>query len=359
MNEATTRKAALQRILFRLAGISVILLSFAAGWLLLDYRTFVNTPLQVDENGSEYLVTPGTSLARLANGLASRGFIEQPRYLRLLGRWMGVSQKLKAGEYHIASGTTPAEFLQMLVDGRVRLYSFTIVEGWTFRQMMEMLQQNETLLHTLRDPQGHTLDGESIMQRLGFPQQHPEGRFFPETYHFPRGTSDVDFLRRAYHLAEQRLQQEWLQRDTGLPLQDPYEALILASIVEKETAVKSERGRIAGVFIRRLQHNMRLQTDPTVIYGMGDDYQGNIRRRDLRRDTPYNTYTRKGLPPTPIALASGEAIHAVLHPEPGNSLYFVSRGDGTHHFSDTLQEHNQAVIKYQLGGKAAPFSSSP
>lgn len=347
------------RMLFKLAGISILLLSFLAGWFLLDYRAFLHTPLQVEEGGSEYLVAPGTSLATLARGLASRGVIEQPRYLRLLGRWMGVSQKLKAGEFHITPGTTPAAFLQMLVDGRVKHYALTLVEGWTFQQMLEALQRSEELIHTLRDADGQTLDDDTIMQRLGLPQQHPEGRFFPETYRFPRGTTDTDFLLRAYRLAQQRLQQEWDKRDANLPLQTPYEALILASIVEKETAVKSERAQIAGVFIRRLQQNMRLQTDPTVIYGMGDDYRGNIRRKDLRTDTPYNTYTRKGLPPTPIALASGEAIHAVLHPAAGKSLYFVSRGDGTHHFSDTLQEHNQAVIKYQLGGRAKPFSSSP
>jgi UPF0755 protein len=189
---------------------------------------------------------------------------------------------------------------------------------------------------------------EQIMPRLGLAGIHPEGRFYPDTYHFPKGTTDAEFLLRAYHRMEDFLQQAWQRREQNLPFKSPYEALILASIVEKETAIPSERGKIAGVFVRRLQRGMRLQTDPTVIYGMGDAFDGDIRRRDLSADTPYNTYVHAGLTPTPIALPSGESIEAALHPQAGDALYFVATGDGGHHFSATLEAHNEAVRKYQL-----------
>lgn len=354
MNDVKKIGGNLTTVLYKTAGVLILLLSFAGGWYILDFRAFLNTPLTVEEGGSHYIVAPGTSLSRLAHGLAARGITDTPAYLVLLGRWQRVSQHIKAGEYHIEPGTTPSMLLTMLVQGRVRLYPFTIVEGWTFRQMLERMRESEDLVHTLQG-----LDDATIMQRLGHAGEHPEGRFFPETYRFPGGTRDIDFLRRAYQLMEQHLQREWQGRADGLPLKTPYEALILASIVEKETALATERGAIAGVFIRRLKRNMRLQTDPTVIYGMGERYDGNIRRKDLRADTPYNTYTRAGLPPTPIALPGGDSIHAVLHPDDGEALYFVSRGDGSHYFSETLEQHNQAVIKYQLGGKNSTFSSSP
>ncbi|HDP89617.1 MAG TPA: endolytic transglycosylase MltG, partial [Thioalkalivibrio sp.] len=195
-------------------------------------------------------------------------------------------------------------------------------------------------------------DPDTLMSELGQPGMHPEGWFYPDTYHFPKGTTDVEFLRRANAIMRERLAAEWAEREEGLPLETPYEALILASIVEKESAVASERPMIAAVFVSRLRKGMRLQTDPTVIYGMGESFDGNIRKSDLRRDTPYNTYTRGGLPPTPIALPSGESIHAVMHPAKTDALYFVSRGDGSHHFSATYEEHREAVIRYLLGGKA-------
>ena len=195
------------------------------------------------------------------------------------------------------------------------------------------------------------------MERLGHAGEHPEGRFLPDTYHFPKNLTDVAFLKRAYDAMTQTLAREWEGRAVGLPLKTPYEALILASIVEKETGLASERQAIAGVFVRRLNKGMRLQTDPTVIYGMGDRYKGNIRKSDLQEDTPYNTYRRFGLPPTPIAMPGRDAIHATLHPDDSKNIYFVSRGDGSHHFSATLEEHNNAVIKYQLKGRKRPFSS--
>jgi UPF0755 protein len=209
--------------------------------------------------------------------------------------------------------------------------------------MMAAVTRHQALRNTLAGQ-----SAEQVMTQLGHPGQHPEGRFYPDTYHFPRGEKDVDFLKRAYRRMERFLAREWEQRADNLPLDSPYEALILASIVERETALPEERPKIAGVFIRRLQKNMLLQTDPTVIYGMGEHYDGNIRRRDLEADTPYNTYLHPGLTPTPIAMPSGAAIRAVLHPEDGRELYFVATGDGGHHFSATLKEHNRAVRKYQL-----------
>jgi UPF0755 protein len=217
------------------------------------------------------------------------------------------------------------------------------VEGWTFRQLLSALRRHEAVRDTLDG-----LSDEAIMARLGYPGKHPEGRFLPETYQFPRGTSDLEFLRRAYDGMQRALAAAWQGRAEDLPLDSPHEALVLASIVEKETGLASERARIAGVFVRRLRRGMRLQTDPTVIYGLGEAFDGNLRRRDLAADTPYNTYTRAGLPPTPICLPGKAAIEAVMHPAHGTSLYFVARGDGSHQFSDTLEAHNRAVQKYQL-----------
>lgn len=332
-------------LVFKLAGVVVLVGSFVGGWILIDYREFLRTPLSVDADGELYTVAPGTSLKELAKGLARRGMIEHPHYLVWLGRLDGSAHQIQAGEYAIAPGTNPRALLTMLVEGKVRLHALTVVEGWTFDQLMESVNGHDALRHTLAG-----LEDEQIMVRIGEAGTHPEGRFLPETYHFPRGTRDTEFLRRAYHAMESLLAREWAKRQRGLPLDSADEALVLASIVEKETAVPEERPRIAGVFVRRLERGMRLQTDPTVIYGLGPDFDGNIRRRDLHADTPYNTYTRAGLPPTPIAMPSGEAIHAVLHPASGEALYFVAKGDGSHHFSATLEEHNRAVRKYQLKG---------
>jgi len=217
------------------------------------------------------------------------------------------------------------------------------VEGWNFKQMRVAIAGQQALEQTLVE-----LSDQEIMQRLGYADEHPEGRFLPDTYHFPKGTTDLAFLKRAYQAMQGLLDAEWEQRDPGLPLNSPYEALILASIVEKETGLASERPEIAGVFVRRLKKGMKLQTDPTIIYGMGESYKGNIRRRDLKQDTPYNTYLHKGLTPTPISMPGADALHAVLHPKEGKSLYFVAKGEGSHQFSKTLVEHNRAVRKYQL-----------
>jgi UPF0755 protein len=225
-------------------------------------------------------------------------------------------------------------------------YPLTLVEGRTFRQALAVIASDPVLVADIG-----ALTDEEIIARIGHPGVHPEGRLFPDTYLFPRGMGALDLVKRAYGRMEAVLAEEWDKRAPGLPFKDPYEALILASIVEKETGLAAERPEIAGVFVRRMQKGMRLQTDPTVIYGLGAAFDGNLRRVDLTTDTPYNTYTRGGLPPTPIALPGREAIHAVLHPAAGDSLYFVAKGDGSHAFSATLDEHNRAVRRYQLGGQ--------
>ena len=330
-------------MLNRLIGFVTILLSLLLAWGWMEYGSFKETPLNFPPEGMVYDLKAGSSVASLAADLAARGVLEQPILLRLLARLNDQANRLKAGEYQIPSDTTPVRLLEILASGKVMQHALTLVEGWTFKQVMAAVRQQEALQRTLLD-----LTDAQIMQRLGYPEQHPEGRFYPDTYHFPRGESDVDFLQRAYRKMQRFLAKEWERRAKDLPFNSPDEALILASIVERETALPEERPRIAGVFVRRLQKEMLLQTDPTVIYGMGERFDGNIRRRDLETDTPYNTYLRKGLPPTPIAMPSGAAIKAVLHPQPGDELYFVATGDGGHYFSRSLKEHNGAVRKYQL-----------
>lgn len=327
----------------RLLGISIFVLSLLFAWGWLEYDNFVHKPLNLPPEGLNYQLTSGTTLRSLANDLQQKEIIQQPVLLEFFARWSGQASRLKAGEYHLPPAITPPELLEILSSSRVVQHVLTIIEGWTFKQMMTAIRGDPVLKQTLAG-----LDNGEIMQQLGFADEHPEGRFYPDTYHFPMGTTDVQFLRRAYNRMHKKLQQTWEKRAPDLPLKTPYEALILASIIERETGLPEERGEIAGVFIRRLKRGMLLQTDPTVIYGMGDLYDGNIRKRDLLRDTPYNTYTRKGLTPTPIAMPSGAAIEAALHPKPGKSLYFVATGEGGHHFSATLEEHNKAVRKYQL-----------
>ena len=333
-------------MLHRSIGILLLLVSFTAAWVWMAYRDYVQTPLNLPESGVTYLVAPGASAAAVANDLAQRGWLTHPDWFRWYARWHDQAQRIRAGEYRLNPGITPPGLLAILVSGQTVDHSLTLVEGWNFRQVRAALDGHDALEHTLRD-----LSDAEVMAKLGRPEEHPEGRFFPDTYLFPRGTSDLEFLRRAYDRMADELQAAWEQRSAELPLTDPYQALILASVVEKETAVPEERPAIAGVFVRRLQRGMKLQTDPTVIYGMGERYDGNIRRSDLQEDTPYNTYVHAGLPPTPICMPGRAALLAAVQPAPGKSLYFVARGDGSHAFSDTLELHNAAVRRYQLGGK--------
>ena len=338
----------------KLVGYTIIAVSIAIGWTWTKYNVYQDNRLFDGQEVQAYTVKPGSSVKGIARELNEAGLISQPQFFEWFARSEGLAQRIQAGEYQVRGEMTPRQLLTDMSQGKVIQYPMTIVEGWSFKQLRAFLAQHEALEHTLDG-----LSDAEVMAKLGYADIHPEGRFLPDTYHFPRGTSDQQFLKRAYQMMESTLDQLWQQRQQGLPIKTPYEALILASIIERETAVAEERPEIAGVFVRRLQKRMRLQTDPTVIYGMGDTYQGNIRRRDLRTDTPYNTYTRRGLTPTPIAMPSAAAIEAALHPKPGNTLYFVARGDGTHKFSATLVEHNKAVVKYQLKGRQQPFSSNP
>lgn len=313
-----------------------------------DFQRFADAPLALQQ--AELIDFPrGASFGSIVDELRSRHLSGEPQlYWKLLSRQMQVASRLQAGEYRLEPGTTPRQLMVMLAQGKVVQHRFTIVEGWTFRQLRLALANESGLKQELPG-----LDGATIAHRLGIESGNPEGWFLPETYAWVRGESDLIVLQRAHAAMRTALEQRWPQRDPGVPLKSSYEALILASIVEKETGVDEERPAIAGVFTRRLQIGIRLQTDPTVVYGLGEAYDGNIRRRDLEADTPYNTYTRDGLPPTPIALPGLAAIDAVLHPAGGNSLYFVAMGDGSgrHEFSNSLDEHNQAVRRYLIRRK--------
>ena len=324
-----------------LAGFLVLVAAVAAISVWHMHR-FLSTPLDVPDAGAVFVIKPGSSLSGVARDLVQQGLLPVDFALRLYGRWRGMDSSIQAGEYLIRPGTTPRELLDQFTSGAVRLYSFTIVEGWNHRELLAALQASDAVSATLSDE-----DWPGLLADLGAVVTHPEGLFLPETYRFPRGTTDRDILRQAYDLMQQVLEDEW-QRKGDTPVKTPYEALVLASIVEKETALADERPRIAGVFARRLDKRMRLQTDPTVIYGIGPGFNGNLTRRDLQTDTPYNTYTRGGLPPTPIAMPGRAAINAALNPAPGEELYFVATGldDGSHKFSATKDEHDAAVAEY-------------
>ncbi len=299
-------------------------------------------PLTLPSGGKEFVIEPGAGLARVSERLSEEDIISQPRLLRWYGQLSGQAA-IKAGEYRLDAGLTSKTLLRKFVAGDVRLHALTIVEGWNVRELLQALADHPALSQTMTDA-----DWPELLEAIGAGHDHPEGLFLPETYHFPRGTPDREVLRQAHELLQAALADEWASRASGLPLESPYEALILASIIEKETGRADERARIAGVFVRRLEQGMRLQTDPTVIYGLGDAFDGNLTRQHLQSYTDYNTYRRGGLPPTPIALAGRAAIHAALNPADGTELYFVATGlgDGSHRFSDTIEEHNAAVRDY-------------
>jgi UPF0755 protein len=328
----------------------LLAVGLVAAAVTVQFNRFLQTPVSIADIGADLEIRPGMAFGRVCDELAERGIIENPTLFRLYGRLSGNASKIQAGEYRIEAGSTPKDLLDKFVSGIVQLYSFTVVEGWTFRELLAALAADPVIDATIQYE-----DWRSLLESFSADASHPEGLFLPETYHFPKGTRDVDVLRQAYELMQEVLAEEWERRAVNLPLSSPYEALILASIVEKETALASERPRIAGVFTRRLELGMRLQTDPTVIYGIGVDFNGNLTRRDLRTDTPYNTYTRNGLPPTPIALPGKAAINAALNPAAGSEVYFVATGlgDGSHKFSDTKEQHDQAVQEYLARQRAA------
>jgi len=322
-----------------LAAVLILVSGAAAlGWLA--WRE-LNAPLPIATEGEWLRVPSGMSLRRVTRDLAQRGLLDRPWLLATYGGITDDDKRIRAGEYQLVRGTTPLTLLAKLVAGDVYLHQFTIVEGLRFADVLAALRAYPAVAAT-------DLDGTAIMSALGAGGVHPEGQFFPDTYRFPSGTTDVDVLRVAHDALTSRLQDAWRDRSAGLALSTDYEALILASIIEKETGLASERKLIAGVFHERLRRHMRLQTDPTVIYGLGDAFDGNLRRGDLERDTPYNTYTRAGLPPTPIALPGAGSIEAAVAPEITGAIYFVAtgRGDGSHYFSATLEEHNRAVAEY-------------
>ncbi len=332
----------------------LLLAAIALGLFTWKQHAALEQPLAVTDEALLLDVRPGDTPSGVLQRLEAEGVLEDAFWLRLYWRLNLSGQSLHTGEYRLTPTMTARDMIGLWQRGEVVQYSLTLVEGWNFRQLRSALQSQPKLEQTLDG-----LTDAEIMSRIGASGQHPEGRFFPDTYRFTRGTSDEDLLRRAFARLEQVLEEEWQQRARELPYKDAYQALIMASIIEKETGVPGERGEIAGVFVRRLARGMLLQTDPTVIYGMGEKYKGRITRTDLRTPTPYNTYTNAGLPPTPIAMVGREAIHAALHPADGTSLYFVARGDGSHVFSDTLNQHNRAVREYQLKRRADYRSSPP
>jgi UPF0755 protein len=322
-----------------LAGVLLIAAGFAALFASQQYSRFLDTPLTLPAEGYVLQIDPGTPASIIIRQLATEGFTRESWHWKLLMRLEPPG--VKVGEYQLESGLRPRSLLQLLSSGAVIQYRFTLVEGWTFAQLLQALSVDGVLQHTLNLDSAEAAT--DINSRLHI--DHPEGWFFPETYQFTRSDSDFEILARAHSAMKNALQNAWQARNTGLPLDSPYDLLILASIIEKETAIDDERAQVAGVFIRRLQKGMRLQTDPTVIYGMGDTFDGNIRRRDLQTDTPYNSYTRSGLPPTPIAMPGRASLFAAGQPDDGEALYFVADGKGGHTFSATLQEHQKAVNK--------------
>lgn len=302
-----------------------------------------------------YEIASGSGVGQVARDLAKRGVLKEPYALIVWSYLQGTTRAIHAGEYRFDNKMTLRDVYNDIVEGNVKRYTITIVEGWTFAQMTTAVQNAPKLAKTLPD-----YDAKTVMTALGHQEQHPEGRFFPDTYVYTAGTTDVDLFKQSYQRMSQQLSELWAQYSSSQQvLKAPYEALILASIIEKETRLAEERGLVSGVFHNRLRKGMRLQTDPTVIYGLGEQYSGNLTRTHLRTDHAYNTYTRHGLPPSPIALPGSASLKAALQPTATQAIYFVAKPDGSHVFSDTLQQHNQAVIKYQLGGKAKPFSSYP
>lgn len=330
------------RALIRALIFLLLLAALAAGgawWWL-------NQPLKLAQPNLELEIEPGTTPRGVAQNVVKAGVQTDARLLYAWFRFSGQDRAIKAGNYELSAGVTPYELLQKLARGEESLRAMTLVEGWNWRQVRAALAREEFLKQ-----ESASLSDEALMTALGRAGVAPEGRFFPDTYTYAKGSSDMAVLRRAMHAMDRRLADAWAMRAANTPLKSADEALILASIVEKETGRAADRAQIAGVFSNRLRIGMRLQTDPTVIYGIGASFDGNLRKRDLQTDTPWNTYTRAGLPPTPIAMPGKAALMAAVQPDQTKALYFVARGDGTSHFSASLDEHNRAVNRYQRGGQ--------
>ncbi|MGH8671400.1 MAG: endolytic transglycosylase MltG [Burkholderiales bacterium] len=329
----------MSRVISRLIACILIVAGTVVGWLWY----YANAARDLGTAPVEFTIEQGSSLRIVAGQLARHDVVRHPLGFVWLARLLGKAGTLKAGNYALTGSVSPLNVLDIISSGKVVLEELRIIEGWAFRQMRDVLDHHPALKHETTG-----IDEAAILALLGSDFKVAEGLFFPDTYYFSRGMADTSILRRAYGLMQSRLERAWSEREPGLPFDDPYQVLILASIVEKETGQAAERPLIAGVFINRLKRGMKLQTDPTVIYGLGQGFDGNLTRNDLITDNRYNTYTREGLPPTPIALPGAAAILAVLRPARTSALYFVAKGDGSHVFSDTLDQHNRAVARYQL-----------
>jgi len=319
--------------------LGIIISLCIAGWLVY----YAISPLKLQPNSQEIVIQPKSGLKSIANQLVAQGVLNEPWRFVLLAKLLNKEQYLQAGNYTLNKNVSPYQLLLSLNHGKATQGSVTFIEGRTFAQMREKLAKNDAVKQTISN-----LSETEILQLVGSNRTVAEGLFFPDTFYFDRNTADIELLKISHNAMQTKLEKAWQNRDTNLPYKNSYQALIMASIIEKETGKASERPMIAGVFINRLRLGMRLQTDPTVIYGIGARYDGNIRKKDLLTDTPYNTYTRNDLPPTPIAMPGLAAIEAALHPAKTKAIYFVGKGDGSHAFSDNLNEHNRAVVRYQL-----------
>ena len=338
---APCRRCQMRKIWRYLLGLALLggiaLAAAGAGYL------YWSSQQPVLSGSDSFVVQPGTGVNQIASALVREQILEEPYTFTLWAHIKEYTTRLHAGEYFVPADITVAELLDLFVSGKVIQRSVTLIEGWTFLQFRDALRNAAKLRFETEN-----MTREQIMTRLGVSGEEPEGRFFPDTYLYTADMSELDVLARAHRTMESVLDEEWNNRDPAIRIKDKDQALVLASIIEKETGRPEERRTISAVFHNRLKKGMRLQTDPTVIYGLGDSFDGNLTRAHLQSDTPYNTYTRAGLPPTPIAMPGRASIHAALNPEPSEALYFVSRGDGSHEFSNTLEEHNGAVRKYQL-----------
>jgi UPF0755 protein len=339
----------------RVTTITLLMALIFSGFAYYQLERFLDSPLSIPDEGMEYALLKGGSLNSMTHSLAADGVLDNPRWLTAYSRLARRGSVVIAGDYWLEPGLTPRQLLLKLERGDVRYFQVTLVEGWNLTQVRAALEAQPRLKQLLKVDV--MLDSDLLGVEL-IPSL--EGMLFPDTYRFHSGSSDIELLQQSYSRMQDVLGREWLQRESGLPYKNAYEALIMASLIEKETGVASERAEIAGVFVRRLQKNMRLQTDPTIIYGLGSAFDGNLRSRHLKdASNPYNTYRHHGLTPTPIALAGAEAIHAALHPAKGKALYFVAKGDGSHYFSETLSEHRKAVRKYQIDQRRKNYSSAP